>query len=123
MKKRTKIILIILVAIVIVAAGLLTPRAIEMYTFNKVGHEQSVALCDEYLHKYPDGKYTKDVLSIKIIASRDPQTTIKTIDLYLERFPDDENNILYKDFKEYLLSNPDARTIDDYKRYINSETK
>ncbi|MBR4564095.1 MAG: hypothetical protein IKO26_06570 [Paludibacteraceae bacterium] len=123
MKKNTLIILITLIAIVIVAAGLLTPHAIEMYTFHKVGHEQTVGVCDDYLKKYPDGRYLEEVLRIKIFASKDSQTTINTIDLYLERFPDDENCILFDDYKKYLLSNPDARTIDDYKRYINSETK
>ena len=121
MKRGRKIILITIVAIVVVVAGLFAPRAIEMYTFNKVEHEQSVVLCDEYLRKYPDGKYTKDVLSIKIFASKEPQTTIKTIDQYLEKFPNDEDNVVYKGFKEYLLSNPDASTIEDYRDYLSSE--
>jgi len=111
------------VVVVVGLCGLFSPYVIESRTFNQVTHEQSVGVCDDYLEKYPNGRYLKDVLIIKIYASKDPQTTINAIDLYLEKLPEDENGELFESYKEYLLSNPDARTIDDYKNYLNSQTK
>lgn len=77
----------------------------EKTAYERVKQEKSIAACEDYLNKWPDGEFTQDVkklltkykmrdfekqLDLYLAFGRSP--SISTAQEYLERFPKDEYN-------------------------------
>ena len=123
MKKSTKIILISLAVIILIVICLFIPTIVESVYFNKVTSAstpaETVAACDRYMNKCPNGKHVEDVLFIKICKCEDSQETIKALDRYIDQYPNSEEIPLFEIFREYLLSNPEG-TFDEFKASIRN---
>ena len=60
---KKKIIIGVVVSIAILAIAV--PFIKEYKTYNKAKNGNDISLCDEYINKYPDGRYVDEVLEIK----------------------------------------------------------
>lgn len=114
MKKKTWIILLSILAILLILGCVLTPHVLELMAYHDATSADSpsntVAACDAYLNKYQDGKHEYNILVLKAINSKDPQATIQ---LCLEKYPDGHFNLLLGEYQDYLMSHPNG-TYDDF---------
>ena len=97
-----KIILIgLLVAGIGIALIILIPFREQKKLYNRVMEERTLTRCDDYIYKYPDGRYLDEVLELKETLSYEKVLAEKQerfCDWYMELFPEGKHveEVLYR---------------------------